>query len=249
MSDTLKTSTRPDQRTTALVAVKDTRGVAALTPPHNPTNRRVSPRGRRVPPLRRQRYDVDPMGPRRALAFPKPILIRGRKYRRLAELHRVRGAPGQGSASDGVDAARLRRRRRRGRLAWAPRSAKQSTSPRAIAASSGRATSPSRDGDLPASAPATMLRNLRIRPEPDRQKASCGKFRPLTSRHGRDVPRAAKARNIGRQGREISPRPYRDDLEAGSPSSAIGRSRRAARCRRSSRVDRAIEAVRQLEGP
>ena len=87
MSDTLKALNEAYQRTTALGAVEDTRGVASTNAAAQPDDP-----GALLPEAAVcRRYGVSDMTLTRwdrdaRLGFPKPILIRGRKYRRLAEL-------------------------------------------------------------------------------------------------------------------------------------------------------------------
>ena len=91
MSDTLKARNEAYQRTTALTtalgAVEDTRGVASTNAAAQPDDP-----GALLPEAAVcRRYGVSDMTLTRwdrdaRLGFPKPILIRGRKYRRLAEL-------------------------------------------------------------------------------------------------------------------------------------------------------------------
>jgi hypothetical protein len=87
MSDTLKDLNEAYQRTTALGAVEDNRGVAGTNAAAQPDDP-----GALLPEAAVcRRYGVSDMTLTRwdrdeRLSFPKPILIRGRKYRRLAEL-------------------------------------------------------------------------------------------------------------------------------------------------------------------
>ena len=108
MSDTLKALNEAYQRTTALGAVEDTRGVASTNAAAQPDDpgallpeaavcRRYS-----VSDMTLTRWDRDAR-----LDFPKPILIRGRKYRRLAERIPFEERQRQGSAGHGVEASRL----------------------------------------------------------------------------------------------------------------------------------------------
>ena len=119
MSDTLKALNEAFNSTTALEAVEDARDTRrALTPPRSLTI--LAPTFLPEAAVCRRygvsRHDDHPVGARRAPRLSPSPLIRGRKYRRLSELLEFEERQAKDPQVTRMEAARLRRGQRRGRL-------------------------------------------------------------------------------------------------------------------------------------